>query len=157
MKIKIDIDENLKENEIIIKCYDIDDNIKKIKDYIASVESKTFKLSFYKKDTEYFLNINNILFFETNENSISAHTDDDVFEIKYKLYELENILPNNFFRISKSTIINTNHVYSIEKNITSSSIIKFNKSFKQVYASRMYYKKLKEKMEEKRIYEKGKF
>lgn len=154
MKIKIDIDENIKEEEIVIKCSDINDNIKKIKNYITSLNNKSLKLTFYKKETEYFLPLSDILFFETTDTCICAHTNDDIFETKYKLYELENILPNNFLRISKSTIININYVYSIEKNITSSSVVKFNKSYKQVYVSRMYFKTLRERMEEMRFYEK---
>lgn len=152
MRIRIDIDNNIDENEVIIKCKDIDDNIKQIQSYINSLNSKNAKFIFYKDDTEYFLPINDILFFETTLNSICAHTSDDVFETKYKLYELEEMLPSNFIRISKSSIININHIYSITKNITSSSVINFKKSYKQVYVSRMYFKSLKEKMEEK-IYE----
>lgn len=73
--------------------------------------------------------------------------------IKYRLYELEEILPKYFVRVSKSTILNVNQVYSIDKNITSSSIIKFSKSYKQVYVSRNYYKILKQRLEERRNYE----
>lgn len=152
MVIRINIDNNINEDEVIINCKDINSDIKQIQSYITSLNSKN-KFSFYKKDVEYFLSINDILFFETTDNSICAHTVDDVFETKYKLYELENILPNNFIRISKSSIININHIYSIEKNITSSSVVKFNKSYKQVYVSRMYFKSLRERMEEKRFYE----
>lgn len=154
MKIKIDLDDSVIEDEIIIRCSDINEDIKKIKNYITSLNSKNIKLSFYKKETEYFLTLDDILFFETTDNCICAHTNEDMFETKYKLYELENILPKNFLRISKSTIININYIYSIEKNITSSSVVKFNKSYKQVYVSRMYFKVLKERMEEMRFYEK---
>lgn len=154
MKIKIDIDDNMSEDEIIIKCSDINDDIRQIKNYITSLNSRNLKFTFYKGDTEYFLFLNNILFFETTGNCICAHTKEDVFETKYRLYELENILPSNFLRISKSTIININHVYSIEKNITSSSVVKFNESYKQVFVSRMYFKILKRRMEEIRFYEK---
>lgn len=153
MIIRINIDTNIKEDEVIINCRDINTNIKQLQSYITSLNSRNNKFIFYKKDVEYFLSINDILFFETTDNSICAHTVDDVFETKYKLYELENILPSNFIRCSKSSIINVNHIYSIEKNITSSSVVKFNKSYKQVYVSRMYFKDLRQRMEEKRFYE----
>jgi len=153
MKIKIDIDNSLNEEEIIIKCPHITGNIRQIENFISSLNSNDYKFIFYKKDTEYYLSLDDILFFETADNGICAHTIDDVFETKYKLYELENILPDHFLRISKSTIINIHYVYAIEKNITSSSVVKFSKSYKQVYVSRMYFRKLKERMEEKRFYE----
>ena len=61
-----------------------------------------------------------------------------------KLYELENILPNSFLRISKSTIVNIQKIYSLSHSV-SSHLITFQNSHKQVYVSRMYYKVLKER------------
>lgn len=65
-------------------------------------------------------------------------------------YELEEFLPRYFMRISKSTILNTNKVYSIQRNLTASSVIEFQNTHKQIYVSRYYYKPLKNKLEEKR-------
>lgn len=53
-------------------------------------------------------------------------------------------------RVSKSTILNTNHIYSITRRISSSSKIEFQNTHKQVYVSRYYYKPLKIKLLEKR-------
>ena len=105
---------------------------------------------FYKGNTEYYISLENILFFETEESGISAHTVKDVYSVKYKLYELEDILPMNFLRISKSTILNTNHIYSITRNITSASIVEFQHTHKKVFVSRHYYKILQLKLSEKR-------
>lgn len=105
----------------------------------------------FKKETEYYLNLEDILFFETGIQGIEAHTIDDIFQSKFKLYELEEILPGTFMRISKSAILNTNRVYAINRNLTASSIIEFQHTHKQVYVSRNYYKPLKNKLEEKRM------
>ena len=148
MKIIVEKDDNIKSDEIIIRCNNDNYMAKEIEDYIQSINN--CNISFFKKDHEYFININDIIFFETDINSISAHTINDVYCVKYKLYELEQILPNNFIRVSKSTIININHIYSINKNITSPSIIEFNKTHKKIFVSRFYFKNLKEKMKEKR-------
>lgn len=90
------------------------------------------------------------MFFETSGTSIHAHTSDNFYQVKNKLYELEKILPSNFIRVSKSTIINVKHIYSIEKNITSSSIVQFSNTHKQVYVSRNYYKLLKQRIDQSR-------
>ena len=79
-----------------------------------------------------------------------------MYETDCKLYELEEMLTKNFMRISKSAIVNLKHVFSISKNITSSSVIEFNESHKKVYVSRNYYKALVEQLEEKRKIRKGK-
>lgn len=152
MKVRIELDNSIEENEVIIKCKQLDEIVQKIQKSISDITSFP-KLTFYKDDIEYYLPLNKILFFETSENNIQAHTINEVYKIKYRLYELEEILPVNFVRVSKSTILNVNHVYSIDRNITSSSIIEFYKSYKQVYVSRNYYKVLKQRLNERRSYE----
>lgn len=152
MKIRIEIDETLEEDEVTIKCKEINQTIKRVQQSISSANLIP-KLIFYKNDTEYYLNLNDILFFETSENNVEAHTEKEVYKIKYRLYELEEILPNNFVRVSKSTILNVNRIYSINRNLTSSSLVQFYKSYKQVYVSRNYNKILKQRLEERRNYE----
>lgn len=149
MKIKIEIDDAADEEEVIIRCRKLTGNIRKIQQTLTEL-SKVPDIAFYKDNVEFFLDINDVLFFETSGNFIDAHTSDNVFQVKAKLYELEESLPSDFIRVAKSTILNVSHIYSIEKNITSSSIVKFFKSHKQVYVSRNYYKVLKQRMDERR-------
>ncbi|MBO7600422.1 MAG: LytTR family transcriptional regulator [Lachnospiraceae bacterium] len=87
-----------------------------------------------------------MLFFETSGEQVWAHTADEEFLVKYKLYELENMLPDMFMRVSKSTILNTAKIYSILRNLTAASKIEFYKSKKTVFVSRFYYKELKNKL-----------
>lgn len=150
MKLRIDIDENFEEIEVVIKTARIDEIVKKLQKEIADITSEKKRFVFYKNDTEYYFSLDNILFFETSDNYISAHTSDDVFQVKYRLYELEELLPGYFIRVSKSTILNVNHIYSITHNLSSSSLVQFNDTHKQVYVSRNYYKQLKSKLIEKR-------
>lgn len=152
MKVRIEIDDSLEEDEVTIKCKELNQTIKKVQQSISNI-SQMPKLIFYKNDIEYYLNLNDILFFETSENSVEAHTEKEIYKIKYRLYELEEILPNNFVRVSKSTILNVNQIYSINRNLTSSSLVQFYKSYKQVYVSRNYNKILKQRLEERRNYE----
>lgn len=149
MIVKIEIDDNISDDEILIKCKEITESIKRIQK-IASDSAKQSDIHFYKDNTEYYLTLDSVLFFETSGTSIHAHTNDNFYEVKNKLYELENTLPSNFVRVSKSTIINVNHIYSIEKNITSSSSVQFNDTHKQIYVSRNYYKVLKQRIDQHR-------
>ena len=151
MKIRIEIDENLIEDEVVIHCVGINDEVTKVQKAISEVVNATQKLVFYKDATEYYPELDEILFFETDESGISAHTKKDVYQTKYKLYELEDLLPGFFMRVSKSTILNTRHIYSINRNLTASSVVAFSGTHKQVYVSRYYYKPLISKLEEKRL------
>jgi DNA-binding LytR/AlgR family response regulator len=147
MKITIEKDARVGPDEIIIRCNEENDTVKKIEHYINSLND--IKMPFYQREQEYYLSLNEILFFETDASSISAHTTNNVYYVKYKLYELERILPRNFVRVSKSSIVNINHIYSINKKITSSSEIEFNKTYKKVFVSRFYFKNLKERLKER--------
>ncbi|MCI7805043.1 MAG: LytTR family transcriptional regulator [Oscillospiraceae bacterium] len=150
MKIRIEIDETVQEDEVIVKCRELNDNVRRIQQAVSEISDRN-EIEFFKDGAEYFLPVESVLFFETAGSLIDAHTADDVFQVKAKLYELENILPGYFVRVSKSTILNIRHIYSIEKNITSSSLVRFSKTHKQVYVSRNYYKFLKQRLSERSI------
>jgi len=150
MKVRIDIDENLEEDEIIIRCSKLDDKTRKAYDTLMDITKESKHLMLYKGNVEYYFPAENILFFETTDNCISAHTVDNFFETTYRLYELEELLPGYFMRVSKSTILNLNHIYSVSRNLTASSEVQFANTHKQVYVSRYYYKSLKCRLEEKR-------
>lgn len=153
MKIRVEVDNGLIEEEVTIRCKQINSSIQAIERAIEAINSGTGKLVCYQEEKEYYLGLKDILFFETFENSVSVHTIEEVYKIKSKLYELEETLPRSFIRVAKSTIVNVDAIYSITHNITSSSLIEFRKSHKQVYVSRFYYKDLKNRLEERRNYE----
>lgn len=104
-----------------------------------------------RDNKEYFLSINNILFFEAIDSKTYAHTNKNVYTTKHRLYELENILPGYFIRISKSAIINSNRILSINRNLTGPGLIHFSSSHKQINVSRQYYKKLRDKLTGKKL------
>ena len=143
-KVKIEIDPNMEGCEVTIRCAEIDETVAKIQKLLKEAEEQ--HISFFKDDKEFFLPLSDILFFETEEGSIWAHTESESFEVRNKLYELEERLPSFFFRISKSAILNVKKVYSITKNLTGASKIEFMGTHKTVFCSRNYYKELKDKM-----------
>lgn len=151
MKIKIEIDESLSEDEVLIRCRGLTEQVTEIQKAVSEVVNTSQRFVFYRGNTEYYLALEEILFFETDGDGINAHTRDNIYQTKYKLYELEDLLPGCFMRISKSSIVNTNHIYSISRNLTASSVVAFAGTHKQVYVSRYYYKPLVNKLEEKRM------
>lgn len=150
MKIRVEVDDTLQQNEVVVKCPYINDEVLEIQAALENIIAKKKPIIFYKDDTEYYFPLEEVLFFETGENTLYAHTINNVFQVKYKLYELEDLLFNYFVRVSKSTILNVHHIYSITRNISASSVVKFQHTHKQVYVSRHYYKVLKNKLVEMR-------
>lgn len=147
MKIQIELDSSLSENEIRIRCPRLTDDIYRLEQLLSQMDPSGQKLRCQKGNTQYYLSPDDILFFETEAGGVVAHTEQDIFETNQKLYELEEILPRYFMRISKSAILNTRKVYAINRNIAASGAVEFRNSHKQVYVSRNYYKALIEQLE----------
>ena len=150
MKVVIEVEEGLSEECIIIRCQRLDENIIKLQNLLAEQTKGGRDILLYKGDKSYYIPLDELLFFETENKQIWAHTAKEMYETDYKLYELEELLPGHFMRISKSTIVNLEHIYSITKNIASSSIVEFSGCHKQIYVSRNYYKALISRLDEKR-------
>ncbi len=151
MKINIDVDASLEQDMVTIHCSKITEEILELQRLLSSQISGGQKISAYIDETEYFLDVRTVVFMEADGNYISIHTAKDIYRTRQKLYELEEILPRDFFRVSKSTIINTGLITSIKKNITGASEISFKNTPKKAYASRNYIKALFEIMDEKRL------
>jgi len=149
VKLRIEISADCTEDEVIIRCSGVNDEVQQIQAYIQSLASP--KLTFYKGNQEYYLTLEEILFFETEGEQVYAHTENDAFRIRHRLYELETMLPRAFIRAAKGTIVNTARIYAIHRNLTASSQIQFIGTHKHVYVSRHYYKDLKERMQERGI------
>lgn len=78
MKLRIEIDGNLEETEIVIKTPTLTDEIADLQRLLQ--ESKSPRLIFYKGTGEYYLDLSEILFFETEGSKIYAHTQKNAYE-----------------------------------------------------------------------------
>ncbi len=150
MKIKIEIDDTITEDEVVIRCNTFSEEIQQLQKLLSDATGKNERFEFFKDDKQFYFPLDQILFFETDGAGVSAHTANDIFTVKYKLYELEQILPRYLARVSKSSILNTKRIYSITKNISSSSMVEFYNTHKQVYVSRYYYKILQDMLKQER-------
>lgn len=150
MKIKIELDDALNDVEVVIKTPNLNNDVVLIKDLVEQALQKNKEIIFYKGSAEYFIPLSNILFFETDNTRVLAHTKDDFYEVKFKLYELENIIPNHYCRISKSSIINLRAIYSLTKSFSGASVASFLGCEKSAHISRHYYKIVKDKLTELR-------
>lgn len=94
MKVRIELDPSMDEPEILIRAPRLIPELTQLQERI--LEQKVAPLAFYKDRSEYFLDVASILFFETDGEKIFGHTKDEAYEVKQKLYELEELLPIAF-------------------------------------------------------------
>ncbi len=148
-KVKIVVDENADE-EIIIRCKRLTNEIislQKLAESGFSAPAQTLTLTI--GDSEYFVPAADVLFFETVDGKVSVHTKDRMFKTPLRLYELLEMLPGNFMRISKSCVINTLVVSALKKSPAGICEAYFTGCEKKVFVSRMYYKPFREALSER--------
>ncbi len=152
MKIRVEIDPtNGEEEEVVIRCNTLSEEVMMLQKQLSEIISSKLKLEVYKGDTVLYLSPDEILFLETADNFLAVHTAKEIYSAKQRLYELEEILPSSFVRISKSSIVNISNIRSVKRNITGPSEIEFVGTVKRAYASRNYLKQLMNRLEEKRL------
>ncbi|MBD5431117.1 MAG: LytTR family transcriptional regulator [Lactobacillus sp.] len=148
MKVKLEIDPDQEDLEVKISAPKMTEAVERLYQLLKK-EKKLDQIEAFKDNISYYLNLSDILFFETDSKVVMAHTRTDSYQVKYKLYELEDILGGDFMRVSKSTILNLKQIYALTRSISNCQI-KFQDSYKTVYVSRHYYRELRNRLEERR-------
>lgn len=90
----------------------------------------------------YQIRMEDILYFEAVGEKVFAYTEDNIYEIKKRLYQVEEIAePYDFVRASKSMLVNADRIVSIASVAGSRGRLTMDNG-EAVIASRMYYKPL---------------
>ncbi len=104
MKVSIEEISREHEEEIIIRCHEVNDEILQL---LRKLKKDSTVLLGYEEDNIHRLRVSDVYYFEAVENKVFIYCRDKVFESKQKLYELEEMCEGRkFFRASKSVIIN---------------------------------------------------
>ncbi|MCL1839455.1 LytTR family transcriptional regulator [Candidatus Saccharibacteria bacterium] len=101
------------------------------------------QITYHRDNKEYFLEPQQILFFEASDDNTYAHTRQHIYRVRHRLYQLETILPNNFLRVSKAGIVNVNYILSFATTVGTTGIVEFSKTDKKLHISRQYIKVLR--------------
>lgn len=152
MKLRIELVDENDQPEIIVRCHARDAKVQLLENALATLLDTDAEMVLTLGDTEYYVPRRDILFFETMDNKVAAHTKDNMYYTAHRLLELETIMPTSFVRASKSCIINAHAVSAISRNLTGASLVSFRETDKVVYVSRAYYKALREKIHELRFF-----
>lgn len=111
MKITIEALADGAEEEIIIRINTMDSDIINL---IYAVKAGRNRITAFYENEIVQLDSKEVYYFESVDNKVYACCEKKVFEIKQKLYELEEIYKQtNFVRISKSMIVNISKVSKI--------------------------------------------
>lgn len=145
MKVKLDIDQQYTEEQMIIEAPTLSSKVQKVQDFVQSLDQKeTLKGKF--EDQVYLVEIHKIQRIYIENRKVLAETDSRTYALDIRLYQAVEILPASFIQISQSEIINIDAISHLK--LTSNGLIEIylkNDSF--TYSSRRYLKAIKEKLE----------
>ncbi len=143
MKITINIDENISETEIQINCNQLTDEIENM---MATLRILNQQMLVSKEEENHLLDVSRISYIESLERKTFVYTEDDVYESKLKLYEMEEKLcRSGFFRISKSCLVNLKYIKSIRNDVERRLRLTL-KNGEQVLVSRQYAEEIKRRL-----------
>ena len=112
MKLTIQQDISISENEIIIRCAHVDAGLQRMIDCIRQF---SFSLEGVKDGQIYQVPLENILYIDTVDRSTFLYDEESSYESRMTLTALEELLKNTaFVRINKSCILNTGFLKCVE-------------------------------------------
>ena len=143
MKITIQVRPEGVEEEIVIRCRGMDEQLLKL---VYALRAGREKLTVSRQERLFRILPSAVYYFEAVDNRVFAYLEKEVYETKLKLYELEERLAGtDFFRASKSTVINLAKVESLSPAFNG----RFEAAMKngeKLIVSRQYVPVLKEKL-----------
>lgn len=111
MKLIIEQESNCEEIEIIIRCSSINSELQKI---IDAIKICSFTITAYKDGYLQKINHEDVCYIESVDEKTFIYCENDVYDCKMKLFELEDTLTNSsFVRISKSCILNIDFIEKV--------------------------------------------
>lgn len=145
MKVKLDIDQQYTEEQMIIEAPTLSSKVQKVQDFVQSLDQKeTLKGKF--QDQVFLIEIQKIQRIYIENRKVLAETGNRTYALDIRLYQAVEILPASFIQISQSEIVNIDAISHLK--LTSNGLIEIylkNDSF--TYSSRRYLKAIKEKLE----------
>ncbi|MEZ7602508.1 LytTR family DNA-binding domain-containing protein [Streptococcus sp. 27098_8_91] len=145
MKVRLDIDQQYAEEQIIIEAPSLSPRVQKVQNFVQSLDqNETLKGKF--QDQVYLIQIGKIQRIYIENRKVLAETDQQTYTLDIRLYQAVDILPASFIQISQSEIVNIDAINHLK--LTSNGLIEIylkNDSF--TYSSRRYLQTIKEKLE----------
>lgn len=143
MKLNINIDTGAKEPEIIITTAHMTDDVNRVVEFISRLDDAPTIISGIREDRVELLEQEAIVRIYAEEGKVFAKTDKALYQIRLRLYEVEERLDSGkFVRISNSEIVNLKKVKSLDLSFVGTICMELSNG-EVSYVSRRYVSKIK--------------
>ena len=141
MKFRLIIDEK-REEEVIVYSHKetkLTEEIKRI------VESDATELVGYFEREAYRIKLSEIFCFVAQDNNVYAITDENSLKVKMRMYQLEEMLDDNFIKINQSCIVSIRQIRKFDSSFSGVLKVVLKNGYSD-YVSRRNIKKVKERL-----------
>ena len=147
MRIRIETSDS---EEIVIRCREKNDRIRRLELAIEEALTRDDTITLLSDGADCFVPKGELLYFESSNGVVYAHTKDKIYAAPYKLCELEGMMAPRFARVSKSAVANLMQISSVKREVVGNGVLTFYGCDKKVWFSRAYFKLLQYKLDEMR-------
>ena len=141
MDIEVIIDNKYSNPKVTIYTDKMSDEISSVINIIKNENNS--KIYGFLDNELYFINFEDVFLLYSENGKVYAKTSKNSYLLKFRLYQLEEMLDKNFIRISNSEIINIKKVKNLDFAMIGTIKINFiNGTY--TYASRRFIKKIKD-------------
>lgn len=146
MLLKLIEDQQVEETEITIVCREKDAAVGKLIAYVEHLDTAENSFLASAEGKLYNLDGNDVLYIEAVDRRTFCYTVDRVYELGFRLYEIEEKYQAlDFMRISKSCIVNLKKIHSLKPDF-GGRILAAMENGEKLYLSRQYAPALKAKL-----------
>lgn len=143
MKLNIEIDTNIEEPAALITTPRMTEEVTRVVDFISKLDDITTVISGIRDDKVELLEQESIIRIYAQEGKVLARTESGLYQIRLRLYELEERLDDSkFIRISNSEIVNLKKVKSLDLSFVGTICMELSNG-EVSYVSRRYVSKIK--------------
>ena len=140
MRVEVTRDQSQGTNYVEIHCRDITNEVERLRKYISDFG---LGIKAFEGGETHIITLDKILYIESVDKKTFIYTKNKVFGTDKRLYEFEDLLDKrDFFRCSKSVIINLNKVVKLRPEITRNILATLNNG-EVIVVSRRYAAELK--------------
>lgn len=143
MKITIRTETSLEETKVEIVCRELTQEVEEL---LATIRMMNQQITAEKDGEMHLVNAAKIVYIEAVERKTFVYTEEDVYESKLRLYEMEERLMNSgFLRISKSCLVQLKYIKSLKNDLNRKLRLTL-ESGEQIMVSRQYAEEIKKRL-----------
>ncbi|EKS8376097.1 TPA: LytTR family transcriptional regulator [Bacillus cereus] len=147
MKVNINIIEKLKEESCTFYVHKVTSFILDMVSTLENSSDDYLIVNSIHKNEQEKISCSIIYYLEYLERKVFIYTKENIFEMKSPLYKLQYTLPDNFIRISKTTIVNIHFLNKFSAK-TSGNLEALLSNGENLIVSRKYVSSLKKKLKQ---------